>query len=350
MLRIVTSFATLLLVLGSSGPSRAESSDPRVPLVEQHLGRDLQGALTALDAEIAADPQRARALGLLYLRGHLLLRLDRRVEALQAFADSMVATPSLAPWARLRLADEQAAADHPEVAAGLVATLLGANPPRSLIPPAIELLEQTLADGGDCRLLRGLGRLRLATAERRRLDLARALCAERAGEIDAARQRLLTLLDEDTRDDVAQRAAERLAPVVEAGAAPGMAGARPALLVGLAFHHHREFEIAIRHLAHALVRRPATRDLTRREAYELRYELARGYFWLGRYLDAAKAFGALAAETRDPELRARALYQRARCFELSGDERWDQASTAFTEVVAAEPKGGWASAARIARV
>ena len=351
MLRIVTSsLAWVLLTVGSSSPAAAEPVDPRIPLIERQLGHDLQGALDLLDAVIAAEPERARSLGLHYLRGHLLLRLDRQAEALQAFADSMTATPNLAPWARLRLAVEQAEADHPEVAAGLAATLLGSKPPRSLVPPAIELLERTLADGGDCRLLRGLDRLRLATAERRRLDLARAGCAERGGDVAGAHRRLLALLDEDTRDDVAQRAAERLAPALDPAAEPALTSARPAFLVGLAYHHHREFDVAIRHLAQALVRRPASRDLTEREFWELRYELARGYFWLGRTLDAARAFGGLAAGTRDDALRARALYQRARCFELAGEERWDQASAAFAEVVEAEPGGGWAAAARIARV
>ena len=174
----------------------AAGDDPRVDLVRHQLRRDEAAALELTQQLLEEAPQASRRHGLVYLRGHLLLRLDRRTEATQAFADAMGASPDLAPWSRLRLAREQADTGHPEVAAGLLATLLGSNPPRQLVAPAVDLLERTIRQGGDCRLLGGLVRLRLRDPDRRRLELARAECDRREGDEEAGRRRLLSLLRE----------------------------------------------------------------------------------------------------------------------------------------------------------
>ena len=219
--------------------------DPRIELVEHQIRHDAEAALSRLEQLLDEDPAAARAMGLDYLRGHLLLRLDRQEEALQAFAKAMATTPELEPWGRFRLALEQERLGHPEVAAGLVATLLGSTPPKSLMAPAVDLLERTLSKGGDCRLLRGLRQLRLRTRERRRLELARARCDRRQGRAEPASERLLKLLDQDTEDDTALVAAQRLSREVK----PSSPDARKLLLIGLSFYHHREFEIATRYLA-----------------------------------------------------------------------------------------------------
>ncbi len=353
-----------LLILAVVVPAAAESpgpavepdggpADPRIPLVEQRVGRDApwgaggekhsQQALAAVEKVLAEDPAAARS-GLDYLRGHLLLQLGRRQEALEAFAATMGAAPELGAYSRYRLAVEQEALGHPEVAAGLTATLLGSDPPSALVVSAVRLLERTLAAGGDCRLLRGLVQLRWRGEARRRLALASAGCAARGGDPKAAADQYFELLERERRDDVARTSAERL---IAAG--PGEWSARHQLLVGLAFYNHREFERAIPHLARALVQLPAATDVTSREEFDCRYALARSHFWLGRHESAAAAFDTLAKATRNPEQRAQALHQKARCLELAGD--WQAASATFASAYQARPQSrGWADAALISHL
>ncbi len=334
--------AAILAVAGLL-PALAAAADPRIPMVEQQVERNHREALRMVERELAENPEVARRLGLDYLRGHLLLLLDRQQEALQAFVTTMAVTPQLSAYSRYRMALEQEALGHPEVAAGLVATLLGSRPPRALVPPAMRLLERTLSLGGDCRLVRGLARLRFATPERRRLALVRAACAQRQDEPAQAYRMRLELLEEKRDDSVARSAALAIAAVEPEKKRP-----RTHLLLGLAFYHHREFDAAIRHLARALVQLPTATDITSQEAFECRYNLARSHFWQGRYEAAAIAFGSLAETTLSPTRKAQALYQRARSFELLGD--WERAIPAFRQAYRADPAGRWGDAALISRL
>ncbi|MDA8017055.1 MAG: lytic transglycosylase domain-containing protein [Thermoanaerobaculia bacterium] len=339
--------ALALSLLGAQGaPDAAVSgtSDPRIDLVRHQLRRDERAALELTQQLLEQTPEIARRHGLLYLRGHLLLELDRRGEATQAFADAMGASPDLAPWSRLRLAREQADTGHPEVAAGLLATLLGSNPPRQLVGAAVDLLDRTIRQGGDCRLLGGLHRLRLRQPDARRLELARAVCDRRTGDEEAGRRRLLALLQAETGDDVAREAAHLLAPSVD------LTNSEPRTLlnVGLAYYDHREFDVALRFLAGALVKMPSTPTMTPADAHNARYALARCYFWLERWETAANAFSAVAATAPDPGRRAQALYQQARSNELAGPESWSEAVRLFATAQAAQPRGPWAAAAAIA--
>ncbi len=325
---------TLLTVLLAA----AASADPRVALVEQQVERNHQEALLAVERALAEDPEGARRLGLDYLRGHLLLLLDRRQEALEAFATSMGATPELEAFSRFRLAREQEALEHPEVAAGLLATLLGSNPPRGLIGPAVRLFQRTIDEGGDCRLLAGQNRLRFSRRDRRRLTLAAATCAARGDDHAAAERLLLQLLEETRGDDVALIAAQRIAD-----RSPAEKDARSHLLLGLAFYEHREFETAIQHLARALVRMPSVSNITQREAFECRYALARSHFWQERFNVAAASFGSLVKTTQNPTQRAQVLYQRARSQELDGS--WQQAAVTFDQAYQQDPSGRWTDGA-----
>ena len=163
-------WVTCLLALVALVPAAA--ADPRVPLIELQLAGKTEEALEHVERLLAEEPGQARELGLHYLHGRLLLKMDRRRAALEAFATTMGATPRLSPFSRYQLAREQERLGHPEVAAGLVATLLRSDPPRSLVGPAMRLLRRTLLAGGDCRLLRGFESHRFRTSERRELSLA----------------------------------------------------------------------------------------------------------------------------------------------------------------------------------
>ena len=308
------------------------AADPRITLVELQIARDHQQALQLIEEVMAEDPEGARRLGLLYLRGHLLLMMDRREEAQEAFATTMSATPQLGSYSRYRLALEQERLGHPEVAAGLVATLLRSSPPKSLVGPAMRLLRRTVLAGGDCRVLRDLEAHRFRTSDRRELTLAQAECRAREGIPEEAGRYWLQLLEEDRNDLVARLAAEQLAAIE-----PEKKSARTHMLMGLAFHQHREFDTAVYHLARALVQLPTTTDISRREVFELRYALGRSHFWEERYGAAAAAFGALAADTGDPSFKARSIYQQARCYELSG--LWNEASAHFRQSFQTEPGG-----------
>ncbi|MCP4655683.1 MAG: transglycosylase SLT domain-containing protein [bacterium] len=329
---------TLALLL-----SIVSAGDPRVGLVELQIERNHQEALQVIDLALAEDPEAAQQLGLDYLRGHLLLLMNQREEAFRAFATTMNVTPQLAPYSLYRLALEQERLGHPEVAAGLVAKLLKSNPPKSLVAPAMRLLRRTLSERGDCRLLRDLEARRLRSADRRQLELAHAECARRGGEQARAEELFVRLLEGHRGDEVARIAATRLARFEPRRKAP-----RTHYLLGLSFYNHREFDRAVEHLARALVELPDASDISRREAFELRYALARSNFWMGRYAQAAMAFRALAGATQDPARRAQVLYQQGRCLELQGS--WDQAVASYRLAFQVQPNGSWADSALIAQL
>ncbi|MEM9556535.1 MAG: transglycosylase SLT domain-containing protein [Acidobacteriota bacterium] len=328
----------------------AATPDPRIQLVEHRVAQSPDEALAWAEALKAADPEAAAALGLDYVRGRLLEELERPDAARAAFADTLTSTPALAPWARLRLAQEQEEQDHPEVAAGLIAGLVAARPPDALLGQAVALLERVIVAGGDCRLLTSLRRVPKERDARRRFALADAVCAGRGGEPAQRRRILLDLLEGDTEDDIALQAAVRLTAQIPPGSIDSAAELEEQILLGYAFFHHREFERAIRYLGSVIVRLPSDvgAGVSTREAFELRYALARSQFWLERFEPAAAAFGALAGSTSDTTQRARALYQRARSLELAGTERWDDAIEAFRETYAVQPTGRWSSASLIA--
>ena len=116
----------------------------------------------------------------------------------------------------------------------------------------------------------------------------------------------------------------------------------------MAYYDHREFDVALRFLAGALVKMPSTPTMSLADAHEARYALARSYFWLGRWDTAANAFGAVAATAPDPGRRAQALYQQARSKELAGPDSWPEAVRLFATAQAAQPRGPWSAAASIA--
>jgi soluble lytic murein transglycosylase len=152
------------------------TADPRPALVALELANRHREALARVQEETAERPAAGRRIGLDYLRGHLLELLGRPADSVPAFVDAISATPRLAFHSRYRLAAEQIRLGHPEVAAGLLATGLAAEPSSPLAPEAVRLLVQSLARGGDCRLLRGFRTHQLATPERRQVQLAQADC------------------------------------------------------------------------------------------------------------------------------------------------------------------------------
>ncbi len=305
--------------------------DPRPDLVELQLAGRSRDALAGVQRELAERPSEARRMGLDFLLGHLYDLLGDPAGASEAFGAAMASAPHLALHSRYRMALDQERMDHPEVAAGLVASVVGANPPAPLGHEASLLLARTLGQGGDCRLLKGLETDDLALAPRRTLLLVEADCALRQGMRELARNLLVKILDENRGDDLGRLAAERLAVLVS----PEERGRAP-MLLGLTFHQHRDFERALRHLRLAL----GGGSLSEKELLETRYALGRSHFWQGRYDAAAFLFGELAQLAKAPGERARAFYQQGRSYELLG--RWELASASFRKAWQAEPEGEWA--------
>ena len=316
--------------------STAEA-DPRPALVELQLERRHAAALTRLEEVIEEDPARADRLGLHYLRGHLLESLSRPAEAEEAFAASMGSTSALQAYGRYRIATSQAGNGHPEVAAGLLATLLGDNPPEALVADASRLLVRSLEEGGDCRLLRRRRQWRLPRAEARLVELAAADCSRREGDDATAVGGLDKLLTTDRVDETARQAAARL---LEIQTPSGWL----LLKVGMVLHQHRDFVRSSRLLRQALREIEPERPADER-ASEARYALARNSFWLGDYAGAAAGFGQLAEQPHPAARAAQALYQQGRARELQG--RWDEASTSYRRAVVVDPTGDWTGAALI---
>jgi soluble lytic murein transglycosylase len=310
------------------------AADPRPALIELQAEGRHREALARVEQELRSHPEASRRIGLDYLRGHLLEQAGDLGASGEAFFAAMAATPELGLYSRYRLALAQERANHPEVAAGLVAAIAAQAPPASpLLPEAVRLLSRTLEHGGDCRLLRGLRPEAMTAPHRRLVLLNQADCALRADLREFARGLLVSLLEEDVADETARAAAERLARM----ASEAESGRLP-LLLGMAFHQHREFERALDHLRRALGRN----SLSEREAFEARYAVGRSHFWQGRYPQAAVVFGELAARARTPEQRARVLYQQGRSYELQG--QWLNAVASFRLAYSAEPEGTeWAA-------
>lgn len=321
--------ATFTLVLAAT-----LTADPRPGLVELQLAGSRREALARTEREIEARPESSHGLGLDYLRGHLLALLGEPAASGEAFAAAMASTPDLGIYSRYRLAVEQERTGHPEVAAGLIASVVNSRTP-FLLAESTLLLSRTLSRGGDCRLLGGLKVEELPAPQRRILTLSQADCALRTGARELARGMLVSLLEENRNDDTARGAAERLDMLVS-----DAEGGRVPLLLGLVFHQHRDFERALILLHRAL---DPAEGLSDKEVSEGRYAQGRSHFWLERYAPAAVVFGGLATVAHRPEDRSRALYQQGRSYELLG--QWTLASESFSRAYLAQPEGEWAAAA-----
>jgi soluble lytic murein transglycosylase-like protein/TolA-binding protein len=316
------------------------AADPRPELVELRIAGRYGEALATVEAQLARDPERARAVGFDFLRADLFERLGRSREAAEAYAQALTGDSPLAPWARLRLALVQERLGHPEVAAGLATTLLARSPPDALVGRALELLHRTLGDGGDCRLLRDLAGERYSGNHRRLRDLLDLTCAGRQNAPAARSETALReFLSAGTGDALAWEAAGRH---VENPA--GISDRTTALLLGLTAHSHREFEAALRLLAPWVARGPlGPFDTLGQEAA---YAAARSEFWLGRYAAAGERFEAIARSGRTAGARSDAYLQLGRALELGGDPI--RAHAAYTHAFHEEPGGRWAGPALFA--
>jgi soluble lytic murein transglycosylase-like protein/TolA-binding protein len=319
----------------------AARPDVRIEIVGFLLQDDVGKALLSTDRALRL-PAAEQPPGLHYLRAHLLELEGRQQEAADEFARAMSAYPALTPYARYRLAVGQARLGHPEVAAGLLATMLGDHPPPSLAAPALRLLRGAIGAGGDCRLLHGIQPRSFAAPERRQLELAQTDCQWRAGGRAQAVARWTAVLEEEVFDDAAREASERLAE-----SPPETRPARTDILLGLAFNVHRDYERSTQFLAGALklldAAAPGAPKLTPSEAFTARYALGRNDFWLGRYDSAAQRFEALANSKPGAAQEAQALYQEGRAFEMLAN--WRAASAAFRRALQASPAGEFAPSA-----
>jgi len=334
----LASLATLAATVPGTTVPLASSLDPRIQLIELQAAGDNLRALEQTNCLADAEPSRSRALGLDFLRGHLLERLGRLSEGTEAFALAIGTTPELAPWARYRLAAVQESLGHPEVAAGISATLLAQGAPKALVRPAAALLFRTVRRGGDCRLLRGVPASALAADTARDFRLIVAECHLRQQRPDDARAELRDLLSSGEVDLAAFRAAELWLALWPEPSEPELARA-----LGTVLARQRDFAAAIPLLEKALA---AVRDPGSGRDAETLYLLARAEFWSGRYSEAGRHFERLAASAHQPATRADALYQQARSLELGGD--WPRAQLLFERAHAAEPTGEWSGAALLA--
>jgi len=339
----MTPLVLLMFVLAVANPE----ADPRRTLVQLQLEDRTQEALQLTRRELREHPERARQLGLDYLAGHLLERLERHEQAADAFAQAMAADSRLALHSRYRAALKHEEMGHPETAAGLVASVVSSSQvSEPLLGLAVKLLTRTVARGGDCRVLRRVDASRLDRTEGRYVRLIRGDCSLRAGTREsqsAARAIYLDLLREDAQDEPQREAAERLAALIPARAAsldPRNPGQSEAALIGMAFFQHRDFENALRYLSRTSM--IFGRSLDEAEL-ELAYAQARSLFWQERFDEAAHRYQWIAMQTSDFEAQARVYYQQARSLELAG--RWRQALESFRAAYRADPAGPWADAA-----
>lgn len=321
------------LVAALAAPHAAIAADDlRIPIVERILAGQTEAALEVADAVKVAAPKQAADLGLSYLRGRLLQRLGRREEAEDAFAAALNEAPQLQPYVRYHMARIQELNRHPEVAAGLVASVVAPGTPQDLLEKATELFARSILGGGDCRVLRGVRkRGGLPEEQDRLLRMVDGQCTLRHGQPEQAALALCELVRDDREDDAARRAADLLDELtrrnLDLREKVAADGCDIELEAGLAFHHHREYDRSIPYLERALARFPPRRIVADDTEFEARYALARGYFWREELGLAAERFADLALRARDLEERSRVLYQQGRCYELMG--RWTAADAVF---------------------
>jgi soluble lytic murein transglycosylase len=323
-------FALALATLAVTG------ADPRPELVELQLAGQPRQALARVEQELAERPEASRKLGLEYLQGHLLDTLGRFQDAADAFVRTVVPASKLRLYGYYRLALDLDRLGHPEVAAGLVATTVAGDPASPLMPEAARLLDRTLAEGGDCQILRRLRTESMPAPQRREVQLAQGSCALRTGYPEIARSLLVSLIEESREDEIARLAADRLAVMVsesEHGRVP--------MLIGFTFQRHGDFDSALRLLQRAAGKGNA---LSARDAYETQLRTGQILRAGQRYAEAALAFARLVTLAKTSADRARALYEEARSHELQG--AWPAAGKEYRQAYAAEPQGSsWAAPA-----
>ncbi len=312
-------------------------SDPRIELVElQSRGKHRQALARVTSLQIE-EPDNARRWGLDYLEGHLHELLGDPASAKDAFANAIGATPKLRSHARYRIALNEMALDHPEVAAGLTATLLGEGPPKELVDPASRLLTETLARGGDCRLLTTLDTRGFATDARRRIELTRADCSLQRGDVERAKTQLVALLREKSSDMTGLLAAQLLSGVADPLAGPSRPNPEWINLLGNTYHHHRQFDRSNLYLQQMVVELDPT--VGSKRDFEFRYRLGRSHFWQGEFRTAADRYADLAGRTPEVQQQAQALYHQGRALELAG--LWDEAAEVFKKTYQASPQGNY---------
>jgi soluble lytic murein transglycosylase-like protein len=312
------------------------TADPRPDLVELQLAGQPQQALVRAEQEIAQNPEVSRRTGIAYLRGHLLDLLRRYEESSEAFVRAMAAVPALQSYSRYRVAVAQDRLGHPEVAAGLVATVVAGDPRSPLVPEAVRLLDHALAAGGDCQLLSQLRAESLPRPQRRQIDLMRAECALRNRYPELARGLLVSVIQEDSDDEPARRAAERLATLVSEGEF-----GRTPMLIGFTLERHDDFDRALLLLQRALGKGNA---LSARDTFETQFRIGLTLLGEQRFAEASMVFARLAVLAKTPDDRARAFYHEARAHELRG--AWPAAGQKFRQAYLAQPQGpSWAAPA-----
>jgi tetratricopeptide (TPR) repeat protein len=311
------------------------TADPRPDLVELQLAGQQQQALVRVEQELALNPEGSRRFGIAYLRGHLLDNLRRYEEASEAFVRAMAAVPALQSYSRYRVAVDHDRLGHPEVAAGLIATVVAGDPRSPLIPEAVRLLDHAIAEGGDCNLLSKLRAESLPRPQRRQIELARGECALRKYP-ELARGLLVSLIQEDSDDEPARRAADRLATLVSEGE-----HGRVPMLIGFTLERHDDFEPALKLLQRAIGKGDA---LSVRDTFETQFRIGLTLLGEQRFAEASLVFARLASLARTPDDRARAFYHEARAHELRGG--WLAAGQKFRQAYQAQPQGAsWAAPA-----
>ncbi len=326
----------LAAILVAADPRVAD--DPRVELIELQIAGRHQEALDRTTEIERSQPVDARRLGLPYLRAHLYDVLGQRRAAASAFAEVVATLPLFAPYARLRIAADQEALGHPEVSAGVVASLLAGPAPAPLLDPAVRLLERTLRDGGDCRLVSSLRGDGWSSNIRRTLQLVHADCALRRHDTAGAADLWRRLLVEKTTDPAALSAADRLLTLDPEQKDPILAA-----LVGASLQHHREFERSSPLLGRLIA--GYGQQLTS-DQFTLAFDHARSQFWQGHFETAAGLYAALAERPLAASKRGSVLFHRGRSLELACD--WPAAAASYLDAQRADPLGEQASAALLA--
>jgi tetratricopeptide (TPR) repeat protein len=305
------------------------AADPRPELLELQLAGKAQEELGRVEQELAQSPDASHRLGLDYLHGYLLDAVRRPREAGDAFVQGIALNPTLAPYCRFRMALDQVHGGHPEVAAGLLSSVVAGDPGSPLFPAAVHLFTQVLSRGGECRLLGTMRADALPVPQRREIELSRAECALRTGYRELARSLMTSLLEESRDDELARLAAESLSQMV-AGAESG----RLPMLLGRTFQQHKEFELALRHLKQAGDRK----SLSAHDTFETQALIGTALLSQQRFAEASAVFSELAKLARAPGEKARALFQEGRAHELRG--AWSVAVARYRQAWKADLQGG----------
>jgi soluble lytic murein transglycosylase-like protein len=260
----------------------------------------------------SVDPQRYAAWSLGYLHARALIEDNELDDAATALAPFLAAENPFRPLALYHQSEIEAGRGNEAEASRLRQDLILGHPKyqyrQEAIDEEIEYLA-ALEEAGPLADFAARVTPSLETRARRELNARLVEARLRGGQTGPAVALALSILDGDTGDDAAGRAARAIdRPEIVRGLTPEQQA-----LLGETFASHRVYGRAAALLSAAIPRLPARAD-------ELRFALGRAHFGAEDYAEAERIYLSSSKLTRDNRWKATFFWHASRAAQLRGDD------------------------------